>query len=147
MTYSSKNCVYSSSIPFIVSTLVVFFALSCFVYMLRNKHIRPVLKEGWSPLFITMMIKSRTGVVLDMFVNQYEGFVLLAVVISSSSFSSLFLPFIYFSVWFARRGRLDFYFLLIYHTLCSCTMTLDQHSSVRMIFLHVTHMISKASYI
>ena len=74
-------------IPFIVGLLVVCFALSCFVYTLRNERMRPLLKEGWSPLFIAMAISSGTGIILDMFVSRYEGFALLAIVISGLSFS------------------------------------------------------------
>uniref|UniRef100_A0A0W0G3V2 SLC41A/MgtE integral membrane domain-containing protein n=1 Tax=Moniliophthora roreri TaxID=221103 RepID=A0A0W0G3V2_MONRR len=37
---------------------------------------------GWSPLFGAMIISSGTGIVLDLFVSRYEGFALLAVVIS-----------------------------------------------------------------
>jgi len=45
------------------------------------------LGEGWTPLFGAMVISSGTGVVLDMFVSKYEGFPLLAVVISGTSAS------------------------------------------------------------
>jgi len=72
-------------IPFIVGALVVFFAISCLTYTLRNERVRPLLKEGWSPLFAAMVISSGTGIVLDMFVSRYEGFAVLAVVISGSS--------------------------------------------------------------
>jgi len=40
------------------------------------------LKEGWSPLLGAMVISIGTGIVLDMFVSRYEGFAVLAVVIS-----------------------------------------------------------------
>lgn len=48
----------------------------------RNLHVRDLLKEGWVPLFAAMVISSGTGIVLDTFVARYEGFALLAVVIS-----------------------------------------------------------------
>ncbi|CAL1703257.1 unnamed protein product [Somion occarium] len=48
----------------------------------RNPHVRELLKEGWLPLFAAMIISSGTGIVLDTFVSRYEGFALLAVVIS-----------------------------------------------------------------
>jgi solute carrier family 41 len=73
-------------LPFLVGTLVVCLAFGCFIYTLRNERVRPLLKEGWSPLFIAMAISSGTGIVLDMFVSRYEGFALLAVVISGASF-------------------------------------------------------------
>lgn len=69
-------------IPFIVAALVVCIAISCFIYTLNNPHVRPLIKEGWSPLFGAMAISSGTGIVLDMFVSRYEGFAVLAVVIS-----------------------------------------------------------------
>ncbi|PPQ82355.1 hypothetical protein CVT25_008316 [Psilocybe cyanescens] len=69
-------------IPFIVACLVLGSAITCFFYTLKNKHVRPLLKEGWSPLFGAMAISSGTGIVLDMFVSRYEGFAVLAVVIS-----------------------------------------------------------------
>ncbi|KAF8162747.1 Mg transporter [Crassisporium funariophilum] len=69
-------------IPFIVACLVVCSAISCFIFTLKNKHVRPLLKEGWSPLFGAMAISSGTGIVLDMFVSRYEGFAILAIVIS-----------------------------------------------------------------
>ena len=72
-------------IPFIIGALVVCFAISCFFYTLNNQRVRPLLKEGWSPLFIAMAISSGTGIVLDMFVSRYEGFAVLAVVISGMS--------------------------------------------------------------
>jgi len=73
---------FHTPIPFIVGGLVFCCAFMCFVYTLKNKHIRPLLKEGWSPLFAAMAISSGTGIVLDMFVSRYEGFAILAIVIS-----------------------------------------------------------------
>lgn len=71
-------------IPAIVGGMVVCLAISCFVYTLKNEKVRPLLKEGWSPLFGAMAISSGTGIVLDMFVSRYEGFAVLAIVISGS---------------------------------------------------------------
>ncbi|KAF8955560.1 hypothetical protein BDZ97DRAFT_1673673 [Flammula alnicola] len=69
-------------IPFVVALLVLCCAITCFLYTLKNEHARPLLTEGWSPLFGAMVISSGTGIVLDMFVSRYEGFAVLAVVIS-----------------------------------------------------------------
>jgi len=111
-------------IPFIVGTLVVCLALICLIYTLRNEHVRPLLKEGWSPLFIAMVISSGTGIVLDMFVSRYEGFALLAVVISGSYSLFLLLSLlIYSSVRFTRSSRLNSYFSLIYRSSCCRTVT------------------------
>ncbi|ESK82467.1 solute carrier family member 1 [Moniliophthora roreri MCA 2997] len=56
--------------------------VSCLLLTLKNSHVRPLLTQGWSPLFGAMIISSGTGIVLDLFVSRYEGFALLAVVIS-----------------------------------------------------------------
>lgn len=69
-------------IPFVVGLLVACIAVGCLIFTLKNKHVRPLITEGWSPLFAAMIISSGTGIVLDMFVSRYEGFAVLAVVIS-----------------------------------------------------------------
>lgn len=69
-------------LPFVVGIAVVVAAGFCLVYTLRNQHVRPLLKEGWSPLLGAMVISSATGMILDVFVSRYEGFAILAVVIS-----------------------------------------------------------------
>jgi solute carrier family 41 len=48
----------------------------------RNPRVAPLLTQGWAPLFGAMVISSGTGIVLDLFVSRYDGFALLAVVIS-----------------------------------------------------------------
>ena len=74
-------------LPFVICIIVVISASISLAYTLRNKHVRSLLGEGWTPLFGAMVISSGTGVVLDMFVSKYEGFPLLAVVISGTSAS------------------------------------------------------------
>ncbi|KXN83227.1 Solute carrier family 41 member 1 [Leucoagaricus sp. SymC.cos] len=69
-------------IPFMVGIIVVVTAVTSLTYTLRNKYVRPLLGVGWTPLFGAMIISSGTGIVLDMFVSKYEGFAILAVVIS-----------------------------------------------------------------
>ncbi|KAJ8508162.1 hypothetical protein ONZ45_g9526 [Pleurotus djamor] len=69
-------------VPLIICLLVVGVASTCLVLTRRNEHVRDLVKEGWSPLFGAMVISSCTGIVLDLFVSRYEGFALLAVVIS-----------------------------------------------------------------
>ncbi|KAL9714657.1 hypothetical protein Ac2012v2_001316 [Leucoagaricus gongylophorus] len=69
-------------LPFVISVIVVITASISLIYTLRNKYVRSLLGEGWTPLFGAMIISSGTGIVLDMFVSKYEGFPLLAVVIS-----------------------------------------------------------------
>ncbi|KAK0227911.1 Mg transporter [Armillaria fumosa] len=69
-------------VPLIICAIVVLSAISCGVSTRRNSHVRDLISEGWSPLFGAMIISSATGIVLDLFVSRYEGFALLAVVIS-----------------------------------------------------------------
>ncbi|KAJ7778783.1 Mg transporter [Mycena maculata] len=69
-------------IPFTIGLLVVLSALSCGMFTRRNPHAAPLLTQGWAPLFGAMVISSGTGIVLDLFVSRYDGFALLAVVIS-----------------------------------------------------------------
>ncbi|KAJ7491040.1 Mg transporter [Mycena latifolia] len=69
-------------IPFTLAILVVLSALSCGMFTRRNPHVAPLLTQGWAPLFGAMVISSGTGIVLDLFVSRYDGFALLAVVIS-----------------------------------------------------------------
>ena len=77
-------------LPLLVGSLVLCSATACFVFTLKNKHVRPLLKEGWWPLLGAMAISSGTGIVLDMFVSRYEGFALLAIVISGMFFLTSF---------------------------------------------------------
>ncbi|KAJ7144974.1 solute carrier family 41 member 1 [Mycena crocata] len=69
-------------IPFTLAILMVLSALSCGIFTRRNAHAAPLLTQGWAPLFGAMVISSGTGIVLDLFVSRYDGFALLAVVIS-----------------------------------------------------------------
>jgi solute carrier family 41 len=74
-------------VPFIVMLLVICVAIACFLRLMKSgpPEVRSLIKEGWSPLFGAMIISSGTGIVLDMFVSRYEGFGLLAVVISGKA--------------------------------------------------------------
>ncbi|KIL68489.1 hypothetical protein M378DRAFT_120593 [Amanita muscaria Koide BX008] len=69
-------------VPFLVFFLVTAVAISCLYLVRRNSHVSGLLLQGWLPLFGAMAISSGTGIVLDLFVSKYEGFALLAVVIS-----------------------------------------------------------------
>lgn len=65
----------------ILATLILI-ALSaacafCFVMAYRNAYVRELLSSGWVPLLIAMFISSGAGLVLDAFVQRYEGFALL----------------------------------------------------------------------
>ncbi|KAF8626384.1 hypothetical protein AX15_005033 [Amanita polypyramis BW_CC] len=68
--------------PSIILLLVISSAIVCLYFTRRNRHVRGLLLQGWSPLFGAMAISCGTGIVLDLFVSKYEGFALLTVVIS-----------------------------------------------------------------
>lgn len=65
--------------PFLAIGVVVIWAIASAYVVLRNEHVKPLLKEGWTPLLASMMITSVSGIVLDLFVDRYEGYGLLAV--------------------------------------------------------------------
>jgi solute carrier family 41 len=69
-------------IPLLLGCIVIAFAIFCTIYVRRNHHVRDLIFQGWAPLFGAMIISSGTGIILDLFVSRYEGFALLAVVIS-----------------------------------------------------------------
>ncbi|KAG9001587.1 hypothetical protein FRB93_012013 [Tulasnella sp. JGI-2019a] len=49
----------------------------------QNTEVKHLLYKGWTPLFTAMIISSGAGMILDKFVKKYEGYGLLATVISS----------------------------------------------------------------
>ncbi|KAK0568457.1 hypothetical protein OC861_001938 [Tilletia horrida] len=51
--------------------------LSFFVVSYRNAYVRELLTSGWVPLLVAMFISSGAGLVLDAYVQKYEGFALL----------------------------------------------------------------------
>lgn len=50
----------------------------CFYVTLKNTYVRELLSSGWIPLIVAMFISSGAGLVLDSYVQKYEGFALLA---------------------------------------------------------------------
>ncbi|KAH8824420.1 solute carrier family 41 member 1 [Flagelloscypha sp. PMI_526] len=69
-------------VTFIACLIVLGVAGTCLVYTRRNPYVKDLIFQGWSPLLGAMAISSATGIVLDLFVTRYDGFALLAVVIS-----------------------------------------------------------------
>ncbi|KAF8496847.1 Mg transporter [Russula emetica] len=65
--------------PFLAIGVVVIWAIVCAYVVLQNEHVKPLLKEGWTPLLLSMVITSMSGIVLDLFVDRYDGYALLAV--------------------------------------------------------------------
>lgn len=72
----------NSPLPLIVIVALTVAAVGWAVITRRNHHVSHLLLEGWAPLFVAMIISCGTGIVLDLFVSRYEGFALLATVIS-----------------------------------------------------------------
>lgn len=54
----------------------------CFFYTRRNTYVRELLSSGWVPLILAMFISSGAGLVLDSFVQRFEGFALLTPVVT-----------------------------------------------------------------
>ncbi|KAH9961158.1 hypothetical protein BGW80DRAFT_1360249 [Lactifluus volemus] len=65
--------------PFVVIAVVILFATACASIVRKNERVRPLLKDGWTPLLGAMVISSASGIVLDLFVTRYDGYALLAV--------------------------------------------------------------------
>jgi solute carrier family 41 len=72
----------STPVPFILLLCLIASSVWCFFLTQRNHLVSPLLKEGWSPLMGAMAISTASGIVLDLFVEKYKGFALLAVLIS-----------------------------------------------------------------
>jgi cation transporter-like permease len=107
-------------LPFIVGVASVAIAAACLVYTLRNEHVRGLLWQGWSPLLGAMMISSATGMILDVFVSKYEGFAMLAVVISGTRILVLNTSTTDDSFRSARSSRLHFRIPALHRFTCSC---------------------------
>ena len=68
--------------PFILVIIIVAIFIGAIGWAIlanKNPHVKPLLREGWSPLFGAMIISNGTGAVLDLFVNRYKDYGLLAV--------------------------------------------------------------------
>lgn len=68
---------------FPVVLLILLFIGTIFAVMatIRNEYVHSLLYMGWVPLLGAMVISSGTGMVLDSFVNRYEAYGLLSIVI------------------------------------------------------------------
>ncbi|SNX81532.1 uncharacterized protein MEPE_00237 [Melanopsichium pennsylvanicum] len=70
---------------FLATVILAAMAIACiasFIVTYRNAYVRELLTSGWVPLLVAMFISSGAGLVLDSFVGRFEGFALLAPVIS-----------------------------------------------------------------
>ncbi|CAD6932150.1 unnamed protein product [Tilletia controversa] len=61
----------------IILAVLIALCLSFFIVSYRNAYVRELLTSGWVPLVVAMFISSGAGLVLDAFVQKYEGFALL----------------------------------------------------------------------
>ncbi|KAL4244168.1 SLC41A transporter family protein [Abortiporus biennis] len=69
-------------VPLIMIFVLTAAAIGWIVLTRQNPHVRDLIFEGWVPLAIAMILSCGTGIILDLFVSKYDGFALLAVVIS-----------------------------------------------------------------
>ena len=76
--------VLDTPVPIVIIVVLALAAIGWTIVTNRNEHVRHLLTQGWSPLFLAMAISSGTGIVLDTFVERYSGFALLAVVIAGA---------------------------------------------------------------
>jgi solute carrier family 41 len=77
----------NTPVPFVLILLVLLSSAFCTLVTYRNPFVKDLITQGWSPLFGAMVISSGTGIVLDIFSSRYEGFPILAIVISGLVFS------------------------------------------------------------
>ncbi|OCH88237.1 hypothetical protein OBBRIDRAFT_734865 [Obba rivulosa] len=74
--------VIDTPVPLIIVITLIAAAVGWIIVTQRNPHVRHLLLEGWAPLFLAMVISSGTGLVLDTFVSKYNGYALLAIVVT-----------------------------------------------------------------
>jgi solute carrier family 41 len=71
----------SNGVLIVVLLLLVTTFLLCLVTTLRNPLVRPLIAQGWTPLFGAMAISSGAGIVLDKYVSLYDSFGMLSIVV------------------------------------------------------------------
>ena len=79
VSYLYINFLETPFVLVIIITAIFAGAIGWVVRTNKNPHVKLLLREGWSPLFGAMVISSGTGAVLDLFVNRYKDYGLLAV--------------------------------------------------------------------
>ncbi|KAH7093939.1 hypothetical protein BKA62DRAFT_721678 [Auriculariales sp. MPI-PUGE-AT-0066] len=67
--------------PAIICVALLFVLFGSFLLARRNAHVRPLLWSGWGAQIGAMVVSSATGMVLDHYVERFEGFGVLAIVI------------------------------------------------------------------
>jgi solute carrier family 41 len=76
-----------SATPFILMVLLTLGLVLSIITTMRNQLVRHLIFMGWTPLLGAMVISSGTGMVLDRFVDRYEGYGLLSIVLGGEFFS------------------------------------------------------------
>lgn len=66
----------------VVLALLVLMCVAFVMLTLRNAYVHELLADGWVPLFTATLISSAAGLLLDENAAQYDGFSLLAPVVS-----------------------------------------------------------------
>jgi solute carrier family 41 len=79
MSYLYLNLLQAPFILVVIIITIFIGAAGWAVLANKNPHVKPLLREGWSPLFGAMVISNGTGAVLDLFVSRYKDYGLLAV--------------------------------------------------------------------
>lgn len=79
VSYLYINFLNTPFVPVIIIIAIFVAAIGWAVLTNKNPHVKSLLREGWSPLFGAMVISNGTGAVLDLFVNRYTDYGLLAV--------------------------------------------------------------------
>lgn len=62
-----------------IQAFYVLLFIASFYLTLRNQRIKGLLREGWGPLLIAMVISSGTGMFLDRFVGKYRDYGLVSI--------------------------------------------------------------------
>ncbi|KAF8507993.1 hypothetical protein JB92DRAFT_2733830 [Gautieria morchelliformis] len=70
-----------SAMPFVLMVPLTLGLVLSIVTTMRNELVRHLIFMGWTPLLAAMVISSGTGMVLDRFVDRYEGYGLLSIVL------------------------------------------------------------------
>ncbi|KDQ18691.1 hypothetical protein BOTBODRAFT_42297 [Botryobasidium botryosum FD-172 SS1] len=81
----TRPFVYSTPLVFVIPVLLFALLITALLATFRNKSVKSMLKDGWSPLLGAMVISSGTGIVLDSFVTKWDDFGSFAIVISGLS--------------------------------------------------------------
>ena len=75
-----------TAVPFILMAALSLATAFAIKMTLRNETVRHLIFLGWTPLLGAMVISSGAGMVLESFVDRYEGFGLLSIVLGGEPF-------------------------------------------------------------